>query len=57
MKMTVAFINGVERARVQTFMDSFVDYLEEVYYPGAYASLDHETISFELKEFSNNYSN
>ena len=56
MKMTVAFINGVERARTQTFMDSFVDYLEEVYYPGAYASLDDETISFELKEFSNNYS-
>jgi|APLow6443716910_1056828.scaffolds.fasta_scaffold2320159_1 hypothetical protein len=56
MKMTVAFINGLERARTQTFMDSFVDYLEEVYYPGAYASLDDETISFELKEFSNNYS-
>ena len=54
--MTVAFINGLERARTQTFMDSFVDYLEEVYYPGAYASLDDETISFELKEFSNNYS-
>jgi hypothetical protein len=56
MKITVAFINGLERARTQTFMDSFVDYLEEVYYPGAFASLDDETISFELKEFSNNYS-
>jgi hypothetical protein len=55
MTITVAFINKMERSREQNFMDAFVDYLEEVYYPGAFASLDDETISFELSTFTLTY--
>jgi hypothetical protein len=48
---TYTLINGKNQEQVSNLWDSFIEYMNQVYFEGAVELLDTQTISFEYQQY------